>query len=83
MTHWRMCPVKGTAWDITNYIEDSMTMAVGTFRGVLQFSLRLLAEYVCLGFSLNLNVKSQMSLVLHLTTSLGWVSAMTDMDISF
>ena len=54
-----MCPVKGIAWDITNYIDDSMAFAVGTFRGALQLSLRLLAEYVCLGFSLNLNAKSQ------------------------
>ena len=59
MTHWRKCPVKGIAWDITNYIDDSMAMAVGTFRGALQLSLRLLTEYVCLGFSLNLNEKSQ------------------------
>ena len=59
MTHWRRCPVKGIAWDITNYIDDSMAFAVGTFRGALQLSLRLLAEYVCLGFSLNLNAKSQ------------------------
>ena len=59
MTHWRKCPVKGVAWDMTNYIDDSMAMALGTFRGAVQLSLRLLTEYVCLGFSLNLNHKSQ------------------------
>ena len=59
MTQWRRCPVKGIAWDMTNYIDDSMAMALGSFRGAVQLSLRLLTEYVCLGFSLNLNAKSQ------------------------
>ena len=59
MVHWRRCPVKGVAWDMSNYIDDSMAMALGSFRGAVQLSLRLLAEYVCLGFSVNLNSKSQ------------------------
>ena len=58
MHHWRRCPVKGIAWDMTNYIDDSMAMVQGSFRGGLQLSLRLLAEYICLGFSVNLNSKS-------------------------
>lgn len=59
MVHWRRCPVKAVVWDMTNYIDDSMAMAQGAFRGAVRLSLRLLAEYVCLGFSPNLNSKSQ------------------------
>ena len=36
-----------------------IAMALGSFKGAVQLSLRLLTEYVCLGFSLNLNSKSQ------------------------
>lgn len=55
---WRGCEVKGVVWDATNFIDDLMAMIEGTFEGAIELALRLLAEYVLLGFSVNLNEKS-------------------------
>ena len=56
---WRGYTVRGIQWDATNYIDDLMAMAQGTFEGAIELSLRLLTEYIVLGFSVNLNEKSQ------------------------
>ena len=54
---WRKFPVKDATWDATSYIDDSMAWIDGTFAGGIELSLRLLAEQVVLGFSVNLNHK--------------------------
>ena len=55
---WTKCEVRGISWGGTNYIDDIMAMALGTFEGAIELSLRLLAELIVLGFSVNLNEKS-------------------------
>ena len=55
---WGKCEVRGISWGGTNYIDDIMAMALGSFEGAIELSLRLLAELIILGFSVNLNEKS-------------------------
>ena len=55
---WRRFVVKGISWDATSYIDDLMAWINGLFEGALELSLRLLAEQLCLGYSVNLNHKS-------------------------
>ena len=55
---WRRFIVKDVSWDATSYIDDLMAWINGSFEGALELSLRLLAEQVCLGYSVNLNHKS-------------------------
>ena len=55
---WRRFKVREASWDATSYIDDLMAWINGSFRGALELSLRLLAEQVCLGYSVNLNHKS-------------------------
>ena len=55
---WRCFAVQGVTWDATSFIDDLMAWVNGTFEGALELALRLLAEQVCLGFSVNLNEKS-------------------------
>ena len=52
------CQVSNLSWRPTNYIDDLMAMALGTFVAALELSLRLLAELIVLGYSVNLNHKS-------------------------
>ena len=55
---WRRFKVREVSWDATSYIDDLMAWINGSFKGALELSLRLLAEHVCLGYSVNLNHKS-------------------------
>lgn len=55
---WSKCKVQELIWRATNYIDDMMGMALGTFVAALELALRLLAELVVLGYSVNLNFKS-------------------------
>jgi len=55
---WRCFAVEGVRWDGTSFIDDLMAWIMGSFKGALELSLRLLAEQVILGFSVNLNEKS-------------------------
>ena len=55
---WRRCKVKDVSWDATNYIDDMMPMIEGTFAGALELSLRLMVEFIILGYSVNWNEKS-------------------------
>ena len=52
------CHVKGLCWKATNYIDDMMALAVGIFIAAVELSLRLLAELIVLGYSVNFNHKS-------------------------
>ena len=52
------CQIQNLVWRPTNYIDDMMAMAMGIFRAALELSLRLLAEMIVLGYSVNLNHKS-------------------------
>ena len=58
MDVWMKCKVSGINWAATNFIDDSMAWMHGAFEGYLELSLRLLAEYTLLGFSLNTSGKS-------------------------
>ena len=55
---WRRYKVEEVSWDATNYIDDMMPMVEGSFKGALQLSLRLIVEFVVLGYSVNWNEKS-------------------------
>ena len=55
---WRDCKVIGVRWDGSAYIDDLMAMASGSFKGALVLAIRLLTEFVLLGFSVNLNYKT-------------------------
>ena len=55
---WRKFEVQNASWDATTYIDDLMAWINGSFQGALELSLRLLAEQVSLGYSVNLNHKS-------------------------
>ena len=55
---WRRCKVKDVSWDVTNYIDDMMPMIEGSFTGALELSLRLMVEFIILGYSVNWNAKS-------------------------
>ena len=55
---WRRFPIKNATWDATCYIDDSMAWVNGTFASGIELALRLLAEQVVLGFSVNLNEKT-------------------------
>ena len=55
---WRRFTVPGVVWDATSYIDDLMAWIDGCFAGAVELSLRLLAEQVSLGYSVNLNHKS-------------------------
>ena len=50
--------MQGAVWDGTSYIDDLMAWLRGCFKAGLELALRLLAEQVVLGFSVNLNYKS-------------------------
>ena len=52
------CLVKDLNWKATNYIDDLMALASGTFVAAVELSLRLLAELIVLGYSVNFNDKS-------------------------
>ena len=52
------CRVHNLSWRPTNYIDDLMAMALGTFVAAIELSLRLMAELIVLGYSVNLNHKS-------------------------
>ena len=43
---------------ISLYIDDTMVMASGTFRGAVESAVRLLTEFIVLGFIVNLNHKT-------------------------
>ena len=55
---WRTCAIKKLTWDGSAYIDDTMVMASGTFRGAVELAVRLLTEFIVLGFSVNLNHKT-------------------------
>ena len=55
---WRRFPVQDAVWDGTSYIDDLMAWLRGRYKAALELALRLLAEQVVLGFSVNLNYKS-------------------------
>ena len=55
---WRRFKVRKAEWDATSYIDDLMAWIRGSFEGAIELALRLLAEQVCLGFSVNLNHKT-------------------------
>jgi hypothetical protein len=63
MGQWARCglqSVRGTSavWEGTSYIDDSAFM-VASFGGAIELALRLLCEYIILGFSMNF-VKSNL-----------------------
>ena len=58
MDVWRTCKVQNLTWDGSPYIDDTMVMASGTFRGAVELAVRLLTEFIVLGFSVNLNHKT-------------------------
>ena len=60
MTVWEECEVQEGIWRATNYIDDLMAMLMGTFVAALELGLRLLAELIVLGYSVNLNAKSSL-----------------------
>ena len=69
---WQRCPVgrgRGTleSWRATVYIDDLQAFVAGGFGNALELSLRLVAEMVILGFTLNL--KRGKSQILPSTTS--------------
>ena len=60
VTVWEECNVQSAVWRATNYIDDLMAMIVGLFEAALELGLRLLAELIVLGYSVNLNSKSSL-----------------------
>ena len=71
---WDTCPVRGATFTRSLYVDDSCFAVKGTFAAALELSLRVLAEMIMLGFSVNLKLGKSQITPAHCMTHLGFVA---------
>jgi hypothetical protein len=85
---WLRCPVgnesDGTleAWRATIYIDDLETFVAGGFRNAVELSLRLVAEMVILGFTVNFKPGKSQVVPAYMSRHIGYVWASLRMRLS-